>query len=262
MSERLEIPDGRTSGAAPYGAGWILPALGLVAWELSSRLELVPKNWLPAVSEVAATLGQLARNGELFEHVAATLTRLGLGFLLGATLGTGLAILCGRSDRLRALLDPTLQALRSIPSLAWVPLFLLWLGIQETSKVALIALGAFFPVYLNLLTGILAIDRRLVEVGLMHGHRGWPLAWRVLVPAALPAYLTGLRSGLGLAWMFVVAAELLGASKGLGYLMVDGQTSSRTEIVIAAILSFALLGKLCDLALELLETRLQPWRAR
>jgi sulfonate transport system permease protein len=241
--------------------GWIVPGLVLVLWELSARFGLVPTNWLPAPSTVGATLLALARSGELLQHVFATVSRLLLGFSLGAGLGTAAGTVCGRSPRLRALVDPSLQALRSIPSLAWVPLFLLWLGIQETSKVALIAVGAFFPVYLNLLSGILAIDRRLVEVGLMNGYGGWALARHVLVPAAFPAYLTGLRSGLGLAWMFVVAAELLGASRGLGYLMVDGQSTSRTELVIAAILSFALLGKLSDYALQLLELRLSPWRA-
>jgi len=241
--------------------GLLLPALALVLWEVSARLQLIPSNWLPAPSAIAATLAELSRSGELLANVQATVTRLVLGFVLGAAIATLLGIWCGRSARLHALLDPTLQALRSIPSLAWVPLFLLWLGIQETSKVALIAVGAFFPVYLNLHSAIRAIDRRLIEVGLMNGYRGWQLARHVLVPAALPAYLTGLRSGLGLAWMFVVAAELLGASRGLGYLMVDGQSTSRTELVMAAILSFAVLGKLSDSLLQMLEARLQPWRA-
>ncbi|MDF3066246.1 MAG: ssuC 2 [Polyangiaceae bacterium] len=241
--------------------GLIVPAVVLVVWELAARAGLLPPNWLPAPSTVAQTLGELARTGELLEHVLSTLTRLLLGFSLGAALGTLLGVSCGRSERLRSLLDPSLQALRSIPSLAWVPLFLLWLGIQETSKVALIAVGAFFPVYLNLLSGILAIDRRLVEVGVMNGYRGWALSRHVLVPAALPAYLTGLRSGLGLAWMFVVAAELLGASRGLGYLMVDGQSTSRIELVLAAIFAFALLGKVSDRLLQALEVKLQPWRA-
>jgi sulfonate transport system permease protein len=233
----------------------------LVAWELAARLGWLPPNWLPPPSVVVMTLVELARTGELTAHVLSTLLRLISGFGLGAALGTGLGVSCGRSPKLRALLDPSIQALRSIPSLAWVPLFLLWLGIQETSKVALIAVGAFFPVYLNLLSGILAIDARLVEVGLMNGYRGWALSRYVLVPAAMPAYLTGLRSGLGLAWMFVVAAELLGASRGLGYLMVDGQSTSRIELVLAAIFAFALLGKASDRLLQSLELKLQPWRA-
>ncbi|HWA73053.1 MAG TPA: ABC transporter permease [Polyangiaceae bacterium] len=241
--------------------GLIVPALTLLAWELAARLGWLPPNWLPAPTVVGQTLVALGVSGELGEHVISTLARLLLGFALGAALGTLLGVSCARSEKLRGLLDPSLQALRSIPSLAWVPLFLLWLGIQETSKVALIAVGAFFPVYLNLLSGILSIDRRLVEVGQMNGYEGWALSRHVLIPAALPAYLTGLRSGLGLSWMFVVAAELLGASRGLGYLMVDGQSTSRIELVLAAIFSFALLGKLSDWLLQALETKLSPWRA-
>lgn len=241
--------------------GLIVPGALLIGWELASRNGLIPSNWLPSPGVIAQTLIQLGASGELSAHVLATLARLLLGFLLGAALGTVFGVSCGRSPRVRLLLDPSIQALRSVPSLAWVPLFLLWLGIQEASKVTLIAVGAFFPVYLNLLSGILAIDRRLVEVGLMNGYRGWSLARHVLLPAALPAYLTGLRSALGLSWMFVVAAELLGASRGLGYLMVDGQSTSRIELVMAAIFSFALLGKLSDRLLQRLETKLQAFRA-
>ncbi len=241
--------------------GSILPVAVLAVWEVAARLGLVPAHWLPAPTVVVATLLDLSSSGELGQHVLSTLARLLAGFALGAALGTVLGVSCGRSARLRSLLDPSIQALRSIPSLAWVPLFLLWLGIQETSKVALIAVGAFFPVYLNLLSGIVSVDKRLVEVGVMNGYSGWALSRFVLIPAALPAYLTGLRSGLGLAWMFVVAAELLGASRGLGYLMVDGQSTSRIELVLAAIFAFALLGKLSDRLLLALEAKLQPWRA-
>jgi sulfonate transport system permease protein len=243
-----------------WRSGWSVPVAVLASWEAGSRLELVPRNVLPAPSAVVESLSVLARDGSLWSHVFATVGRLVFGFVVGAAIATGLAVVTGRSRTARTLLDPSIQALRSIPSLAWVPLFLLWLGIQETSKVALIALGAFFPVYLNLMAGILAIDPRLTEVAVLHGYRGFRLARRVLVPAALPAYLTGLRSGLGLAWMFVVAAELMGASKGLGYLLVDGQTTGRPELVIAAIVSFAVLGKASDRGLEYLGARLQPWR--
>jgi sulfonate transport system permease protein len=227
----------------------------LSLWELGARLGILAPNWFPAPTRVLATLAALGASGALLRHVSATLLRVCLGLLLGGAVGTLLGVLTGRSTRLRALLDPSLQALRSIPSLAWVPLFLLWLGIGEGSKIALIALGVFFPVYLNLTAGLAAIDPRLLEVSELYAYRGWNLATKVLLPAALPAYVTGLRSGLGLGWMFVVAAELMGASRGLGYLLVDGQTTSRPELVLAAILLFALLGKLTDLGLVALSTR-------
>ena len=235
----------------------MVPGLGLVLWEALARAGAIPPNWLPAPSAIAETIRDLAVRGGLWAHLAATLARVASGFALGAAVATALGVLTGASARARALLDPTLQALRNIPSMAWIPLFLLWLGIQEASKVTLIAVGAFFPVYLNLVQGILHIDRRLVEVGRVFGYRGLPLVRRVLFPATLPAYLTGLRGGLGLAWMFVVAAELMGASRGLGFLMVDGQASSRADLVLAALVLFAALGKASDALLVQVGRRFQ-----
>lgn len=246
-------------GRPPAWVGWLLPALALALWELLARLGILPPHWFPPPTRIFRVLYALGESGHLQRHLGATLLRVALGFCGGATLGTALGIATGRSPRLHALLDPALQALRSIPSLAWVPLFLLWLGIGETSKVALIALGVFFPVYLNVTMAITAIDRRLLEVAALFSYRGTRLARHVLLPAALPAFIAGLRSGLGLGWMFVVAAELMGASRGLGYLLVDGQTTSRPELVLAAILCFALLGKLTDLPLELWSRR---WNKR
>ena len=120
--------------------------------------------------------------------------------------------------------------------MAWVPLFLLWLGIGESSKIALIALGVFFPVYLNLMNAAQSVDRKLVEVGLANGFRGSALVKKIVLPASLPAYLVGLRQGLSLGWMFVVAAEIMGASRGLGYLLIDGQTAGRPAIMIASVI--------------------------
>jgi sulfonate transport system permease protein len=237
-----------------------LPGGVLGLWELLARTGALRENWFPAPSRVVLTLLRLAEGGGLERHVSATLLRVAVGFGLGALAGTLAGITTGRSRRLRVLVDPSLQALRSIPSLAWVPLFMLWLGIGESSKVALIALGAFFPIYLNLTTGLSAIDPRLLELARLFGYRGWKLTRAILLPATLPAYVAGLRSGLGLGWMFVVAAELMGASRGLGYLLVDGQTTSRPELVMASIALFALLGKVTDRALERLGARFQRWR--
>ena len=239
--------------------GLIVPVLLLAIWELAARAGWIRSNLLPAPSVVLQSLVQLQAQGTLLAHLLATCLRVIAGFAIGAALGTLFGVLTGRSALSRALLDPLLQALRAIPSLAWVPLFLLWLGIQETSKVALIAVGVFFPVYLNLMSGIRAIDPRLLEVAELFQYRGVDLARFVLLPAALPAYLTGLRSGLGLGWMFVVAAELMGASRGLGYLMLDGQTTSRPELILAALLLFALFGKCSDYLLDRLG---RHWRQR
>jgi sulfonate transport system permease protein len=164
------------------------------------------------------------------------------------------------SIRARRLLDPLFQGLRNIPSIAWVPLFILWLGIAEASKIALIAVGVFFPVYLNLMSGIARTDRKLVEVGRAYRMTGWRLVVAVLVPAALPAYVVGLRGGLGLGWMFVAAAELMGASEGLGFLLIDGQMTGRPALMIAALITFAVVGKTTDLGLMLLGRRVLRWQ--
>ncbi len=166
----------------------------------------------------------------------------------------------GLSRRTEALLDPTFQALRAIPSLAWVPLLLLWLGIDEAPKITLIAIGAFFPVYLNFVAGIQNVDRKLVEVGGIYGLTGYRLIARIFLPAALPNLFTGLRTGLSLSWMFLVAAELIAATRGLGYLLTDGRETGRADLVIVAIIVLALLGKTSDSLLRWLEDRLLGWR--
>ena len=230
--------------------GAIVPLLLLIAWEILSAGGILPANWLPAPSEIIRTLVDLAKGGELFRHIGVTLARITAGFLIGATTATVLGGMAGSSPLFRRLFDPLLQSLRSIPSMAWVPLFLLWLGIHETSKIALIAVGVFFPVYLNFLSGILQVDRKLLEVGQIFKLTRTQQLRRVILPAALPSYLVGLRSGLGLGWMFVVAAEIMGASKGLGFLMIDGQMTGRASIIIASIILFALFGKLTDKAID------------
>jgi sulfonate transport system permease protein len=152
------------------------------------------------------------------------------------------------------------DALKAVPSLAWVPLFILWFGIFEVSKVVLIAVGVFFPVYLNLVSGIRSTDRKLVEVGQVNGLGRMDMVRRILVPAALPSYITGLRAGLALGWMFVIAAELMGASKGLGFLMLDGQMTGRPATIVAALLLFAVAGKISDALLVVIGRRVLIWQ--
>ncbi|MCT2378019.1 ABC transporter permease [Pseudomonas aeruginosa] len=210
---------------------WALPLLALSSWEALVRLGWLPAYQMPAPSGILLTLVELAR-GELWGHVGAA----------------------------EAYLEPSFQALRAIPSLAWVPLLLLWFGIDETPKIVLIALGAFFPVYLALVAGVRGVDRKWVELGRLYRLSRFALVRRILLPAALPNLFTGLRGALSLSWMFLVAAELIAATQGLGYLLSDGRETSRPDLVIAAILVLAALGKLSDGLLRSLERRALRWR--
>jgi len=250
----------RASPAWRRGAkGWLLPCLIVIVLEIVVRVGWIPAYQMPAPSDVALTLIELAQ-GALGKHVLASVGRVLAGFVIGASLALVFAAWVGLSREAEAYLEPTFAGLRAIPSLAWVPLLLLWLGIDETSKVVLIAIGAFFPVYVNGVAAIRNIDRKLVEVGQMYGFSARRLTLRILLPAAMPGLFTGLRSGLSMAWMFLVAAELIAATKGLGYLLSDGRETSRPDIVLAAILALAVLGKLSDGVLAAIERRCVSWR--
>ena len=243
-----------------WALGLVVP-LGLaLGWEAAVGLGWSDGRLLPPPSRVLKTFAELALSGALAGHVAATLGRVGLGFLLGVAAGTSLGALTGTSTLARCLLDPMLQALRNIPSIAWVPLFILWFGIFETSKVLLIAAGVFFPVYLALSGAILNLDRKLVEVGRIFRLSRGAMIWRVFLPATLPSYFIALRTGLGLGWMFVVAAEFMGASEGLGFLLVDGEMTGNPPVILASITAFAVLGKLTDWAIAAFAARALRWQ--
>jgi len=237
----------------------ILPAVLLLAWEAISRLNLIPAYLFPPPSAVLAELRTLAASGQLAYHLWRSFERVISGFLLGATAATLAGALTGYSPRWHRLLDPTIQSLRSIPAIAWVPIFILWLGIAEPSKIALIALGVFFPVYLNLMAGISGVDRKLIEAARVYRLNGARLIRTVLLPASFPSYAVGLRTGFSLAWMFVVAAELMGASQGIGYLLLEGENNGQPALILASMLIFALAGKSTDWLLATGARRLLSW---
>ncbi|NLY58088.1 MAG: ABC transporter permease [Gammaproteobacteria bacterium] len=239
--------------------GLVLPAVLLALLELAVGSGWIPGHLMPAPSELLVTFRELA-SGPLWLHIAASAQRVLLGFAVGAGLAILLGTLVGMNRRLEAWVDPTFQALRAVPGLAWVPLLLIWLGIDETSKITLIAIGSFFPVYMNMVAGVRNVDRKLVEVGSQLGFSQAALMRRIMVPAALPYLLTGLRNGLSMAWLCVVAAELLAATEGIGYLLTDGREVSRPDLVLAAIITLALMGKLTDSLLKHAEGRLLGWR--
>jgi sulfonate transport system permease protein len=239
----------RSSGLARWGRpalGLLLPLLLALGWELAVRAGLSNGRLVPPPSRIYEEFAELARSGELLRHVIATLLRVAAGFGLGTAVGTLLGAIAGYSTLVRRLIDPSLQGMRAVPSIAWIPLFILWLGIFETSKVALIAVGVFFPIYLGVMGAVMSVDRKIVEVGRVFRLSGTQMVRRILLPAVLPSYVIALRSGLGLGWMFVIAAEFMGASEGLGYLLIDGQQLGKPTEIVAAILAFAVLGKTSD----------------
>jgi sulfonate transport system permease protein len=242
--------------------GFVLPVSLAIIWELAVRAGFSDGRLVPPPSRIWATLVELAAAGELQRHILVTTSRVAAGFAVGVIAGTLLGAITGYSQVLRRLLDPSLQALRSIPSIAWVPLFILWLGIFESSKITLIAVGVFFPVYLGVMGAVVSVDRKIVEVGRVFRLSGVQMVRRILLPAVLPAYVIALRSGLGLGWMFVVAAELLGASEGLGYLLVDGQQLGKPAQIVAAIVVFAVIGKTTDWLLGLAAAPFLRWEDR
>ena len=242
------------------------PALGVVvpvaiaaAWEFIVRMGWASGRLAPPPSVIFQEFVDLARSGDLQQNTLVTLGRVAAGFGCGVAVATVVGAATGYSPLLRRLLDPSLQGLRAIPSIAWVPLFVLWLGIFEASKITLIAVGVFFPVYLGVMGAIQSVDRKLVEVGRAFRLSDLQMVRRILLPAVLPAYVIALRSGLGLGWMFVAAAELLGASQGLGYLLLDGQQLGKPAEIVAAIVAFAIVGKATDWLIVLIAAPFLRW---
>jgi sulfonate transport system permease protein len=267
MTVVVEGAPARTQPARPRKWGrWARPALGLVlpvtlavVWEFVVRMGWATGRLAPPPSVIFAEFVDLAKTGDLQRNTLVTLGRVAAGFGLGVIAATIVGAAAGYSPLIRRLLDPSLQALRAIPSIAWVPLFILWLGIFEASKITLIAVGVFFPVYLGLMGAIQSVDRKLVEVGRAFRLSDFDMVRRILLPAVLPAYVISLRSGLGLGWMFVVAAELMGASEGLGYLLIDGQQLGKPAEIVAAIVAFAIVGKATDWLIALTAAPFLRW---
>nr|WP_169238185.1 ABC transporter permease [Candidatus Roseilinea sp. NK_OTU-006] len=256
-------PEAKRAGTRLVVRRWLallVPAGLLLAWFLATDvLRIFSPNQLPSPGQTLRTALDMIASGDLFRHIGASVGHVLLGFSIGAAIALIAGALVGLSRSVEAVVDPTLQALRNIPSLAWVPFLLLWLGIDEAPKITLIAIGAFFPVYLNLVSGIRQADRKLVEVGYVFGFRSFELVRRIVLPSASPYLLAGLRIGFGQAWLFLVAAELIASTRGLGFMLIDGQNSARPDIMLVSILTLALLGKLSNSALRAVEWWALHW---
>lgn len=239
--------------------GWILPAAVLLAWEAASRLGMVGTNVLPAPSAILAAFWRLALSGELGENVLASTRRALVGFAIGGSFGFAMGLANGLSALSRDLTDTTLQMIRNVPHLALIPLVILWFGIGEEGKIFLVALGVFFPIYVNTLLGVQGTDPQLLEMGRIYGMGRMDLFRRVILPGALPAIFTGLRYALGIMWLTLIVAETISASEGLGYMAMQAREFLLIDVVVLSILIYALLGKLADSLARLLERTTLQW---
>lgn len=249
MERRRSI--GRRLGATLIGL--IVPALILLAWYLSTASGFFRPSQLPSPGAVYLGAVDLLERGLLTNHILISTQRVLLGFLCGSVLGVAAGALLGLSRLADLLLTPMIGALRAVPSLAWVPLLLLWIGINEDSKVTLITIGAFFPVFTTLYLALRHVDRNLVEAARAFGLNGFRLLVTVQLPAVVPALFSGLRLALAQAWLFLVAAELLAASMGLGFLLTESQQNGRVDRIILTIILLAVIGKTTDALLGLAE---------
>ncbi|MEA0734492.1 aliphatic sulfonate ABC transporter permease SsuC [Xanthomonas campestris pv. campestris] len=238
---------------------WLLPVTVVMAWQLAATWGWLPQRILPAPDAVLRAAVALVRSGELWQHLAISGWRAAVGLAIGGSIGLALGLLTGVSRVAERLLDSSLQMLRNVPHLALIPLVILWFGIDEGAKLFLVALGTFFPIYLNTYHGIRSVDPALVEMARNYGVRGPQLFVDVLLPGALPSILVGLRFALGLMWLTLIVAETISASSGIGYLATNAREFLQTDVVVVAIVLYALLGKLADLATRGLEAWWLGW---
>lgn len=239
--------------------GWALPILLLAGWELASRTGLIAANVLPAPSSVAQAFWRLLVSGELIVNIGVSTARALAGFAIGGSIGFVLGLANGVSALSRGITDTTLQMIRNIPHLALIPLVILWFGIDEEAKLFLVALGVFFPIYVNTLLGIQSVDPQLIEMGRIYGMSRSQLFVRVILPGALPAIFVGLRYALGIMWLTLIVAETISASSGLGYMAMQAREFLLMDVVVLSILIYALLGKLADSFARLLERLSLQW---
>ena len=239
--------------------GWAVPVGLVLLWEAASRLGELPPTILPAPSNVVAAAWRLTLSGELPRNIGVSTLRALSGFAVGGIIGLALGLANGLSSLSERLTDTTLQMARNVPHLALIPLVILWFGIDEEAKLFLVALGVFFPIYINTLLGIRSVDPQLVEMGRAYGMDRWTLFRRVILPAALPSLFVGLRYALGIMWLTLIVAETISASSGLGYMAMQAREFLLVDVVVLSIAIYALLGKLADSIARLLERLALQW---
>lgn len=264
LAAGLVAPRAKRSKPRPRALALTLRALGplalLGAWSIASATGALTQDVLASPAQVVEAVGELWGNGQLTDALAVSLTRAGLGLLFGASIGLVLGVVTGFTRLGEELLDSAVQVLRTVPFLALVPLFMVWFGITETAKIALIGVATSFPMYVSASGGVRSTDRKLVEAMHSFGLGRWAIVRTVVLPGALPSLLSGLRLSMTLSVIALIAAEEINSTEGIGYLMAQAQNYSRTDVLAVCILIYGLLGLAADLIVRTLERLLMPWR--
>ena len=239
--------------------GWLLPIAILAIWQIAASTGFLSSAILPNPIDIGRAAYRLTANGELLRNMEASTLRALAGLAVGGGIGLAFGFANGLSRWSDAVTDTTLQMVRNVPHLALIPLVILWFGIDEGAKLFLVALGVFFPVYLNTLHGIRAVDPLLVEMGRSYGMGSLALFRRIILPGALPSIFVGLRYALGITWLTLIVAETIAAQSGIGYMAMQAREFQQTDIVVLAILIYAVLGKLADSTVRVLERYFLVW---
>lgn len=238
---------------------WILPVTIIGGWQAAAELGWLSTRILPAPLDVLKVGIELGSSGELNHHFAASLERAVTGLLIGGCIGFLLGFITGLSRFAQNLLDSTIQMVRNVPLLSIIPLVILWFGIGEEGKIFLVSLAVFFPIYLNTFHGLRSVDKDLIEMGRIYGLSRIGLFRQVILPGALPSILVGLRLSLGYMWLFLVVAETISSSEGIGYMTMNAREFLQTDVMVLGIAIYAVLGKSSDVFAGLLERRWLRW---
>ncbi|WP_051150942.1 aliphatic sulfonate ABC transporter permease SsuC [Tatumella saanichensis] len=249
-ARRYNVPLRRLSNAL---VPWAVPIAIVVIWQLAAQAGWLSVRILPAPVTIAKTFWRMTLSGELGSNLAISTARALTGFVIGGSIGLVLGFITGLSRLGERLLDTSVQMLRNIPHLALIPLVILWFGIDETAKIFLVALGTLFPIYLNTYHGIRNIDRGLLEMARSYGVSGFRLFRQVILPGALPSIMVGVRYALGVMWLTLIVAETISSDSGIGYLAMNAREFLQTDVVVVAIILYALLGKIADVLTVALE---------
>ena len=238
---------------------WLVPIGLIVIWQFLVQVGWLSTRVLPAPTGVLSAGIRLAMTGELFRHIGISAGRAIAGFIIGGSIGLALGLLNGIFPIAEKLLDTSVQMIRNIPHLALIPLVILWFGIGDEARLFLVALGVFFPVYINTFYGIRAIEPGLIEMGKVYGLNQNGLLWQIILPGAMPSILVGVRYALGIMWITLIVAETIAADSGIGYMAMNAREFMQTDVVVLSILMYAILGKLADAGARLLEARWLSW---